>query len=91
MAEYLAMGGLPPRNIVPRNLRQGVFRGGRRPADIFYKIKNGIEGTPMPKANMNSLTTDDIWHLVNYVQSLQYDDMSRPGLEEFTKYQRERL
>ena len=90
MDEFVALGGLPPRNIIPRNLRQGVFRGGRRPADIFYKVKNGINGTPMPTLN-KSISDEDVWHIVNYVQSLQYEELSRPGIDKFTKYQRERL
>ena len=37
LEEYLSLGGLPPRNILPRNLRAGVYRGGRRPVDIFWR------------------------------------------------------
>src|SRR5262249_24589391 len=32
----------------PRDMTAGVFRGGRRPIDIYYRIFNGINGTPMP-------------------------------------------
>ncbi len=28
---------LPPRESEPRNLRQGIFRGGRQPYEIFYR------------------------------------------------------
>jgi len=55
--------------ILPRNLRLGVFRGGRRPIDIYRRIKYGIAGGPMPEA-ASSLSSDDIWHLVHYVGSL---------------------
>src|SRR4029079_17503494 len=41
--EYIHAGALPPRNIRPRNLRLGVYRGGRRPIDLFWRLKNGIE------------------------------------------------
>jgi mono/diheme cytochrome c family protein len=77
--EYLQMGALPPRNIRPRNLRQGVFRGGVRPSDLFLRIQNGIDGTPMPAilwkpdnspAAQKGATTSDIWDLVSYVRSL---------------------
>ena len=34
--------------IVPRNLTRGLFRGGRRPIDIYRRIYAGINGTPMP-------------------------------------------
>lgn len=82
---YLALGALPPRNILPRNLRRGVFRGGRRPVDIYWRIREGIEGTPMPAAQMlpegappgaPGLVNDDVWALVAYVLSLQNESLS---------------
>jgi mono/diheme cytochrome c family protein len=76
--EWEALGMLPPRNIRPRNLRQGIYRGGMRPIDLFWRIKNGIEGTPMP--GNDKLKPEEIWHLVNYVQSLPYESISDPRL-----------
>lgn len=74
--EYVSVGMHPPRNIRPRNLRHGVYRGGMRPVDLFWRIKNGIEGSPMP--GNDKLTSEQIWHLVNYVQSLPYEQISDP-------------
>ena len=93
-------GALYPRNARPRNLRQGIFRGGRRPIDIYYRIYSGINGTPMPglasgpdgtaavdaaadaagdaEPGVKKVTPTEIWHLVNYVKSLQYEPLSRP-------------
>jgi mono/diheme cytochrome c family protein len=65
----LARGGLPPKFIVPRDLRQGVYRGGGAPEKLYLRIAQGIEGTPMP-AGDGAIPTNDIWHLVNYVRSL---------------------
>lgn len=76
--EFTRLGMLEPRNIRPRNLRQGVFRGGRRPVDIFWRVRNGIEGTPMPGFKPEILTDNDIWNIVNYVQSLPYEPISDP-------------
>jgi mono/diheme cytochrome c family protein len=76
--EYMKLGMLEPRNIRPRNLRQGVFRGGRRPIDIFWRVRNGIEGTPMPGFKPEILNDGDIWNIVNYVQSLPYEPISDP-------------
>jgi mono/diheme cytochrome c family protein len=79
VAEYKAAGALAPRTIRPRNLQQGVFRGGQRPIDLFYRIRNGIDGTPMPAALMKpqdaapstlGLTETDIWCLVAFVRSI---------------------
>ena len=77
LKEFLALGALEPRNILPRNLRKGVYRGGRRPVDLFWRIKNGIPGTPMPAASQE-LTNDQIWHLIAYVRSLPYDAIALP-------------
>jgi mono/diheme cytochrome c family protein len=84
LARYQELGGLPPRNIIPRNLRSGIYRGGRRPIDIFWRINNGIDGTPMPAANKASLSDNDIWDIVNYVFALPFEPVSRPGLESVT-------
>ena len=101
LAAYTSLGDfvLPPRNIIPRNLRHGVYRGGRRPVDLFWRIHNGIEGTPMPAAlikpaeapvDQKGLTYDDIWALVDYVRSLPYESISQPPVTE-PAYLRERM
>lgn len=84
VSTYVSLGLLPPRTIRPRNLRQGVYRGGLRPIDIYWRVMNGIEGTPMPALATNirkpedppeakKLNPEEIWDLVNYVQSLPYE------------------
>lgn len=71
----LALGALKPRHSLPRNLRNGIYRGGSRPIDIYRRIVNGIDGTPMPAAAMQpdnplGLTETQVWDLVNYILSL---------------------
>jgi mono/diheme cytochrome c family protein len=68
---------LPPRNIAPRNLRQGIYRGGRRPLDLYRRIYAGINGAPMPETKQ-TLKPDQIWNLVDYVMSLPYEAVSQP-------------
>jgi mono/diheme cytochrome c family protein len=89
--EFLSLGALEPRVLRPRNLRQGIYRGGRRPVDVYWRIRNGIEGTPMPAAafkpegspeDMKGLTHDDIWDLVEYLRSLPYESISQPAPRE---------
>ena len=63
---------LEPRTIPPRNLRHGIYRGGRRPIDLYYRIHAGINGAPMPAAK-GTVPPEDIWHIVNYVRSLPYE------------------
>jgi len=86
---------LPKQQLKPRNLRTGIYRGGRRPMDLYRRIYAGIPGTPMPglgsgpgaappaapaagaPAGDQKLTDAEIWHLVNYVRSLPYDEATR--------------
>lgn len=63
-------------NIVePRNLTTGVFRGGRRPIDIYRRIHSGIKGTPM-QAFGTTLKEEQIWDVVNYVLSIPFEEKS---------------
>ncbi|MCE9546234.1 MAG: c-type cytochrome [Planctomycetia bacterium] len=88
IAEFEALGALPPRNIKPRDLRAGVYRGGRRPLDIYRRIFSGINGTPMPAISVlpagaapdpkKGVTTQEIWDLVHFVKSLPYQPLSQP-------------
>jgi len=64
---------LPPRPILPRNLKSGEFRGGGHPGDLYLRIANGIEGTPMPAAA--TLKSDEIWALVAFVKALPFIDV----------------
>ena len=57
----------------PRNLTLGQYRGGRRPVDVFRRIYAGIKGTPMPGFGRTALKDEEIWDVVNYVMSLQYE------------------
>lgn len=59
--------------IDPRNLNRGIYRGGRRPIDIYRRIYAGIKGTPMPAFGGTVLKDEEIWDLVNYVMSIPYD------------------
>ena len=53
----MPLGALPDRHIIPRNLRLGTYRGGRRPLDIYYRIHEGIQAAPMPQTDL--LTAED--------------------------------
>lgn len=53
----------------PRNLQQGIFRGGGRPIDLYRRVKYGISGTIMPAAEAG-LTDEDLWDIVYYVLSI---------------------
>ncbi len=72
----LDLGALKPRNILPRNLRHGLFRGGDSPAELYTRIVCGIEGTPMPAVpvqpeNPQGLSPTEVWDLVNFLLSLR--------------------
>lgn len=67
-----ARWSLPPQPLQARNLRLGIYRGGRRPVDIYRRIAAGIKGTPMPQGG-KVLQPEEIWSLVDYVLSLPYE------------------
>jgi mono/diheme cytochrome c family protein len=59
----------------PGNLNRGertVYKGGRRPIDIYWRIAKGINGAKMP-AHFPTLEPERIWDLVNFVLALPYD------------------
>jgi mono/diheme cytochrome c family protein len=68
--DFLAAGALHPRRIRPRNLDFPIYRGGGSVGDLYLRIKNGIEGTPMPSSV--SLTDEEVWAVVAFVKSLPY-------------------
>jgi mono/diheme cytochrome c family protein len=59
----------------PRNLTKGIYRGGRRPVDLFRRVHAGIKGSRMP--SFKNLQHEKIWHLVNYTLSIPFE--SEPG------------
>lgn len=59
----------------PRNLQTGIYRGGRRPIDLFNRIHAGIKGSRMP--SFKNTPEEDIWHVVNYILSVPFE--SEPG------------
>jgi mono/diheme cytochrome c family protein len=58
--------------IRPANLNRGVYKGGRRPLDLYWRIAKGITGANMPPApGFND--PNKIWDLVNFVLALPYN------------------
>jgi mono/diheme cytochrome c family protein len=70
---------LPVQAQSPRNLRQGKYRFGRRPIDLYRRLYAGINGTEMPGGGpptpgaKATLSDTEMWQLVDYVMSLPYD------------------
>lgn len=73
LTPLMARGALPPRRILPRDFREGIYRGGSDPEILYRRIAYGIDGTPMPSIEGN-IAEQDIWHLVNFVRSLAQPD-----------------
>jgi mono/diheme cytochrome c family protein len=70
----------------PANLTTGVYRGGRRPIDLYWRIHSGINGAAMPPLGKFTdedgnttgvLDPDQIWDVVNFLQALPYPAMQR--------------
>ncbi len=64
--------------IRPRDLTQGIYRGGRRPIDLYRRIHAGIKGTPMPGFG-GSLKEEEIWDVVNFVLNAPYEPLPEAG------------
>jgi mono/diheme cytochrome c family protein len=69
-------------SIKPRNLTKGLYRGGRRPVDLYHRLYGGIGPSKMP----NFATTDPkiLWDTVNYVLHIPFE---KPG--EYTEVDKE--
>jgi hypothetical protein len=73
--------------ILPRDLVRGIYRGGKRPIDIYRRIYAGINGTPMPALGESRdasgellMPGEDMWALVHFVRSLS-EKPDQIGLE----------
>lgn len=65
----------------PNNFTNGVFRGGRRPVDIYHRVHSGISGSGMTPFG-KTLSTNSIWDMVDFVQALSYPAMrSKLGVQ----------
>ncbi|MBI1914407.1 MAG: cytochrome c [Planctomycetes bacterium] len=60
----------------PANLTAVVYRGGRRPVDIYYRIHSGVNPSNMAGTS-ETIANDDqkMWDLVNFVKALPYPAM----------------
>lgn len=56
--------------VKPRDLTSGIYRGGRRPLDIYRRIRGGILVSKMPPFSKDTLSDEQVWHIVNYVLSI---------------------
>jgi mono/diheme cytochrome c family protein len=57
----------------PANLTLGVYKGGRRPIDLYWRIAKGINGAQMPSHAGSILNDDEIWDVINFVLALPYE------------------
>ncbi len=65
------------RPIKPRDLTQGIYRGGGDPKDIYYRLATGLDGTPMPSYK-DSIDPPELWALTEYVVSLKVPAAAKP-------------
>jgi len=63
----------------PANLNRGVYKGGRRPIDLYWRIAKGITGAKMP-GHYPTLEADEVWDLVNFVLALPYEPKLLEGV-----------
>jgi mono/diheme cytochrome c family protein len=63
----------------PRDLTRGVYRGGSRPIDLYYRVRVGINGGGMPASprpkpgdEKSGISDEELWNIVGYVLSLSH-------------------
>jgi mono/diheme cytochrome c family protein len=57
----------------PANLNRGLYKGGRRPIDIYWRIAKGINGAQMPAHYPSPFDEKKMWDVVNFVLALPYE------------------
>ena len=57
----------------PANLNRGVYKGGRRPIDIYWRVAKGINGAQMPAHYPSPFDDKKMWDVVNFVLALPYE------------------
>ena len=57
----------------PANLNRSVYKGGRRPLDIFWRVAKGINGAQMPAHYPSPFDEKKVWDVVNFVLALPYE------------------
>lgn len=67
------------------DLTQGVYRGGRRPIDLYWRVNSGVNGANMPA--LPSAPPKDIWDVVNFLQVLPYPEMRKKYLPDVDFHQ----
>jgi mono/diheme cytochrome c family protein len=64
----------------PLDLTVGIYRGGRRPIDLYYRIMGGVPPSSMPQVGRQTpdettgLTSAQIWDVVNFLRLLPYPE-----------------
>jgi mono/diheme cytochrome c family protein len=61
----------------PNNLTNGVYRGGKRPVDLYLRLYNGIAGSGMNHFSDAPFDDGMRWDLVNFIRVLPYPGMRK--------------
>ena len=58
----------------PVDVTQGIYHGGRRPIDLYWRIYSGINGSGMTAFGAQ-VSSKDIWDIVHFLLALPYPGM----------------
>lgn len=73
-------------HLLATNLTQPwLFRGGSSSADIYLRLKTGIDGTPMPSYEATA-NDQDLWNVANYLGSLARKPVWEMNKEELASF-----
>jgi mono/diheme cytochrome c family protein len=57
----------------PADLNKPMYKGGRRPIDMYWRIAKGINGAQMPGHYPSPFDDRKMWDIVNFVLALPYE------------------
>jgi hypothetical protein len=74
--------------VKPRNFFSNMYRGGRRPIEIYWRIAGGINGADMAPFVDNTASISDeqdqqIWDLISFLQILPYPEKRQELKDKF--------
>jgi mono/diheme cytochrome c family protein len=75
----------------PRNFYDGIFRGGKRPIDLYFRVWGGIKGVGMtsydntlrPNDEQKGKKIDPMWDVVNFMRALPYAELRAKLREQY--------
>ncbi len=60
----------PEAKVPPRNLTEGVMKGGVESMSLFNRIRAGMPGSAMPSVSADVLDDEGVWDIVHFLRAM---------------------